>query len=84
VGLIANEGRAPGDYNWDPLNLKSTLKVDSEEKAQLFALRELKNGRLAMVSVAGILIQEYLTGQSWLDQISSGHLSPFNDGQGAF
>lgn len=28
--------------------------------------------------------QEYLTGQGVLEQINSGHLSPFNDGQGAF
>jgi len=48
------------------------------------AVKEVKNGRLAMLATAGFLYQETLTGQGAVEQITSGHLSPFGDGQGAF
>jgi len=37
-----------------------------------------------MIGVAGLAAQEYFTGQSIIQQLQSGHISPFNDGQGAF
>lgn len=80
AGLAANEGKAPGDFGFDPLN----LAPKTEEAFNELQLKEIKNGRLAMISVAGMLIQETLTNQGVLEQINSGHLSPFNDGQGAF
>jgi Chlorophyll A-B binding protein len=40
-------------------------------------LRELKNGRLAMISVAGIAAQEYVTGQGVVEQLVGGNVSPF-------
>jgi hypothetical protein len=49
----AKPGQAPGDLGWDPLNLKSE---DPEIYARV-QLRELKNGRLAMIAIAGMLIQ---------------------------
>merc|ERR1711881_553990 len=42
------------------------------------------NGRLAMISFTGMAVQNFLTGQSTIDQLQSGHISPFNDGQGLF
>lgn len=30
------------------------------------------------------MVQEKLTGQTAIEQLTSGHLSPFGDGQGAF
>ena len=45
---------------------------------------ELNNGRAAMMGIAGIITQEVLTGQSLYEQASSGHWSPFGDGQGFF
>lgn len=36
-----------------------------------------------MVS-AGEMVQEKLTGQTVIEQLTSGHISPFGDGQGAF
>ncbi|CAM9669610.1 unnamed protein product [Heterosigma akashiwo] len=71
---------APGDFKWDPLRIRPE---DPEELAEL-QTKELKNGRLAMIGVAGLAAQEYFTGQSIIQQLQSGHISPFNDGQGAF
>ena len=42
------------------------------------------NSRLAMLATAGLATQEYLTGQGAVEQLLSGHISPFGDGQGAF
>merc|ERR1712014_184141 len=52
--------RAPGDYGFDPLNLKP------KDAAELKTLqnKELNNGRLAMFAAAGILAQELVTGKS--------------------
>ena len=49
----------PGDFGWDPLKL-----MPKEEKAaNLMRLKELKNGRLAMLSVMGIFMQYMNTGK---------------------
>jgi len=37
-----------------------------------------------MISFTAMAVQNVLTGQSTIDQIQSGHISPFNDGQGLF
>jgi len=60
-GYNAEPGsRAPGDYEFDPLNLKPT------DPAELKTLqnKELNNGRLAMLAAAGILAQEMVTGKA--------------------
>lgn len=66
AGLAASEGKAPGDFGFDPLN----LKPKTEEAFNELQLKEIKNGRLAMVGVAGMLIQETLTNQGVLEQIN--------------
>ncbi|KAG5191919.1 light harvesting complex protein [Tribonema minus] len=76
----AKPGQAPGDLNWDPLNLKPS-DPETWEKVQL---RELKNGRLAMIAIAAFFVQENLTGQGPIEQIYAGHVNPFGDGQGVF
>ena len=53
--------RAPGDFGFDPLGLSS----GSQEKKDTLALKELKNGRLAMLAFSGIVTQGVLTGQAW-------------------
>merc|ERR1712216_73454 len=49
----------PGDLGFDPLNLKPT---DAEE-FKTMQTKELNNGRLAMLAAAGMIAQEYATGQ---------------------
>ena len=49
----------PGDLGFDPLSLKP------KDEAGLFAMqeKELRNGRLAMIAIAGMTVQELTTGQ---------------------
>lgn len=57
----ATGDRAPGDFGFDPLRLGAT-----EEKRQEYAVKEIRNGRLAMLASAGILFQEATTSGSAL------------------
>jgi hypothetical protein len=62
------DGRIPGDWGFDPLNLKENF--DFEEMQN----KELNNGRLAMMAWVGMVGQELatgktLTGGGWLGQI---------------
>mmetsp|Transcript_31081 Transcript_31081/g.29668 ORF Transcript_31081/g.29668 Transcript_31081/m.29668 type:complete len:232 (+) Transcript_31081:101-796(+) len=46
-------GRTSGDFSFDPLNLGKDLK-----KKERYAVSEVKNGRLAMLAISGILTQQ--------------------------
>jgi hypothetical protein len=59
LSLFRSPDGAPGDLGWDPLDFKTKYAADQEK----LALRELKNGRLAMLMVPGILAQEAVTGK---------------------
>ena len=52
------EDRIPGDYQWDPLDLYPS---DPKERLEL-QTKELNNGRLAMIAIAGMVAQELATG----------------------
>jgi len=67
------EGAAPGDLGFDPLGLKPS-DPETWEKVQL---RELKNGRLAMLAIAGMLLTEYTTGNGVLEAWRIGAVNPF-------
>merc|ERR1711920_289868 len=54
------EERAPGDFGFDPLN----LKPESAEEFKELQNKELNNGRLAMLAAAGIMAQELVTGKA--------------------
>jgi hypothetical protein len=49
----------PGNLGWDPLNLKPS----DPEEFKTMQTKELNNGRLAMLAAAGMIAQEYATGQ---------------------
>merc|ERR1712061_376785 len=49
----------PGNLGFDPLGLKPT---DLDELVKMQS-KELNNGRLAMIAVAGMVAQEVVTGQ---------------------
>lgn len=55
------EGYEPGDLGFDPLS----LKPEDPEEFRLMQEKELSHGRLAMISAAGFLAQEAVTGQTW-------------------
>jgi len=52
------ESHAAGDYGFDPLNLKPT----SAEELKAMQTKELNNGRLAMIAIAGMVGQELAQG----------------------
>lgn len=53
--------RAPGDYGFDPLG----LKPQSPEKLKEYQLAELKNGRLAMIAIGGMVSGAAITGNGF-------------------
>ena len=50
--------REPGDLGFDPLKLMPNTK----EAADLMRLKELKNGRMAMIAVAGFAANHFIPG----------------------
>ena len=76
----AKYGAEPGNFGTGYWGRK--IQDPAERKLKLTT--ELNNGRLAMIAMAGMLIQNGLTGQSPIEQLTAGHISPFNDGQGFF
>ncbi|KAL7580762.1 hypothetical protein ACA910_001043 [Epithemia clementina (nom. ined.)] len=63
-GALANMNefdRMPGDYGFDPLS----LKPKDEAKYRELQLKELKNGRLAMVAIGGIVAGSLVTGNGF-------------------
>lgn len=68
-GLATTQGRqsgdrAPGDFSFNPLNFGK-----SPAAAKDLALKEIRNGRLAMWAAAGILLQGMTTGEGALDNL---------------
>jgi len=63
-GALANMNefdRAPGDFGFDPLGLFPT----DPEKQKVRQLQELKNGRLAMIAIGGMVAGSVVTGESF-------------------
>lgn len=56
--LYEDSGRKPGDFGLDPVGF---LKGKSEAEIERMELRELKNGRLAMLAFSGVVTQAVLT-----------------------
>ena len=54
------EGFAPDDYGFDPLR----IKPKQPDALKTMTNKELNYGRVAMLGVAGIVVQELVTGTS--------------------
>ena len=54
-----NEEYYPGDINFDPLGLKPEDPAEFRE----MATKEIQNGRLAMLAIAGFVAQELVDGK---------------------
>ena len=59
TGRVLKDDYFPGDIGFDPLGLKPT---DAEEFAAM-STKELQNGRVAMLAVAGFIAQEVINGK---------------------
>ncbi len=60
--MLDGSGRKPGDYGFDPLNFSNGKPQKVQDD---LALKELENGRLAMVAFSGIVTQAVLTGKGF-------------------
>jgi len=58
-GWAIKNSHAAGDYGFDPLGLKPS----DPEEFKLMQTKEINNGRLAMLAIAGMVAQEAATGQ---------------------
>jgi light-harvesting complex I chlorophyll a/b binding protein 4 len=59
--MFSDPARVPGNLGFDPMGL-ATGKSD-EQMAEM-QLKELKNGRLAMLAIGGMIHHNWLTGES--------------------
>ncbi len=57
------EDYIPGDLGFDPLG----IKPKTEEELDVMKTKELNNGRLAMIGIAGMLVQELVKPEDILD-----------------
>lgn len=53
--------REPGDFGFDPMGLYPT----DPEKQKEYKLKELKNGRLAMIAIGGMVAGSSITGHGF-------------------
>jgi len=58
--MMKGSDRKPGDFSFDPLNFSKDAK-----SAETMALKEIQNGRLAMLAFSGIVTQAALTGKGF-------------------
>jgi len=56
------EGRVPGDYGYDPLGFTKGKDMHNDEKMKSLRLKEIKNGRVAMMTIAAWVSNEYIPG----------------------
>ena len=59
----ARKETMPGDFSWDPFNFADKFDLSA------MRLRELKNGRLAMLGTTAMLVQEAVSGLGPYEQL---------------
>lgn len=57
----SNPNGRPGDFGWDPAG----IRPKTEEELDVLQLKELNNGRLAMISTLGIFAQVGISGHGY-------------------
>jgi light-harvesting complex I chlorophyll a/b binding protein 4 len=58
--MFSDPNRIPGDLGFDPMGLGKGKSKEQYEKLQL---QELKNGRLAMLAIGGMIHHNWVTGE---------------------
>lgn len=69
--ITLNSPRKPGEYAFDPLGLGKNPATYKK-----YQLNEIMNGRLAMIGIGGIIHQEWMTGMTPIQQLTSGKFLP--------
>eukprot|EP00560_Eucampia_antarctica_P006365 CAMPEP_0197826474 /NCGR_PEP_ID=MMETSP1437-20131217/3428_1 /TAXON_ID=49252 ORGANISM="Eucampia antarctica, Strain CCMP1452" /NCGR_SAMPLE_ID=MMETSP1437 /ASSEMBLY_ACC=CAM_ASM_001096 /LENGTH=174 /DNA_ID=CAMNT_0043426939 /DNA_START=176 /DNA_END=700 /DNA_ORIENTATION=+ len=59
--MFADPDRVPGNLGFDPMGLG---KNKSEEEMEKIQLNEIKNGRLAMLAIGGMIHHNWITGEA--------------------
>ena len=59
IQMLQGSGRKPGYFGFDPLGFSKNMSAEQDEAAS--ELKELTNGRLAMMAFSGIVTQAVLT-----------------------
>ncbi|KAL7542556.1 hypothetical protein ACHAXR_011878 [Thalassiosira sp. AJA248-18] len=61
--MFSDPNRVPGEIGFDP---QGYMKKKSEEDMNKLKLQELKNGRLAMLAIGGMIHHNFVTGEPLL------------------
>eukprot|EP00540_Astrosyne_radiata_P014524 CAMPEP_0116826274 /NCGR_PEP_ID=MMETSP0418-20121206/2441_1 /TAXON_ID=1158023 /ORGANISM="Astrosyne radiata, Strain 13vi08-1A" /LENGTH=203 /DNA_ID=CAMNT_0004454897 /DNA_START=167 /DNA_END=778 /DNA_ORIENTATION=- len=60
LDMFEDKDRVPGDFGFDPLGL---AVGKSQEEKDLMQYKEIKNGRLAMLAIGGMIHHNWITGE---------------------
>lgn len=59
--FTGDNDREPGNLGFDPMGM---IKGKSEAEVNLMKLKEIKNGRLAMLAIGGMIHHNFVTGEA--------------------
>jgi light-harvesting complex I chlorophyll a/b binding protein 4 len=59
--MFSDPSRVPGEFGFDPMGL---MKGKSKEQSEEMQLKEIKNGRLAMLAIGGMIHHNWITGEA--------------------